>query len=97
MSGTLPLEFYAMTSLFTFYTYTNSISGSIPPGVANMTHLQYIKYQNNRMSGTVPNLSTLTDINHMLLHENRFASHLKHNSNLCMQTFWNTALLRQWF
>lgn len=54
LNETIPSSIGSMRSLELFYAYRNSMTGSIPPEIANLTRLQRLVLNNNQLSGPIP-------------------------------------------
>ncbi|XP_024029026.1 probable LRR receptor-like serine/threonine-protein kinase At1g67720 [Morus notabilis] len=53
-----------------------SLSGTLSPGIANMTALNSILLGNNRLSGTIPDLSSLKRLERLHLEDNQFSGEI---------------------
>ncbi|KAK8942097.1 putative receptor protein kinase TMK1 [Platanthera guangdongensis] len=50
-----------------------SLAGSLPPELGNLTALTRLELQNNRISGQIPSLAGLSSLQFLLLHDNNFS------------------------
>lgn len=51
-----------------------SLAGTLPPEIGNLTALTRLELQNNRISGALPSLARLSLLQFLLLHDNLFSS-----------------------
>ncbi|PKA52201.1 putative receptor protein kinase TMK1 [Apostasia shenzhenica] len=51
-----------------------SLAGSLPPQITNLTVLNRLELQSNKISGDLPSLSGLSSLQTLLLHDNLFSS-----------------------
>ncbi|XP_028785857.1 putative receptor like protein 25 [Neltuma alba] len=58
MSGTLPLEIFALTGLQSLNLSHNQFGGNIPKEIGNMKQLESIDVANNRLSSEIPQSMT---------------------------------------
>ncbi|XP_028755423.1 receptor-like protein EIX2 [Neltuma alba] len=54
MSGTIPLEIFALTGLQSLNLSHNQFEGNIPKEIGNMKQLESVDLANNRLSGEIP-------------------------------------------
>lgn len=50
-----------------------SLAGTLPPELGNLTALNRLELQNNRISGELPTISGLSSLQALLLHDNNFS------------------------
>lgn len=51
----------------------NNLNGSIPASILNLPYLEEINFSNNNLSGTLPDLNTITTINNVNINNNDFS------------------------
>lgn len=51
-----------------------NLKGVLPPTLNNLTELQVLEFQNNQLTGSVPSLAGLTQLQNLLLNDNNFTS-----------------------
>lgn len=74
LTGSIPPEFWDLTSLVLVYLDSNSVSGSIPPQVENLTSLQDLRLGSNELSGSIPpELGNLTSLAVLFLSSNELS------------------------
>ncbi|KAM0936289.1 putative protein kinase RLK-Pelle-LRR-IX family [Dioscorea sansibarensis] len=56
------------------YAGNQSLSGSLPSSLSNLTAITHLEFQSNRLSGPLPSLSSLASLDTLLLHSNSFSS-----------------------
>lgn len=52
----------------------NNLSGELPSSITNLASINVLYLSGNQLSGTVPNLGSLTNLSHLLLSTNQFSS-----------------------
>ncbi|KAK4745557.1 hypothetical protein SAY87_011869 [Trapa incisa] len=53
---------------------SQTISGTVPPDIQNLTSLQKFEVMNNQLTGALPSLAGLSQLQVVLLHNNNFSS-----------------------
>lgn len=72
LEGSLPAEIGDLSQLILLGAPNNQLSGELPASLANLTQLTRIGLRNNNFSGTLPDLSALTLLENLNIHENEF-------------------------
>ena len=87
-SGTIPMTLTSCTKLYYFFISasngdgdTRGLSGSIPRGIAKMTHLEFVGIWGASISGTIPPIDSLTMLNRVILFDNQLEGRLSLPSN----------------
>ena len=71
LEGTIPSELGNLTtSLHTLSLHSNQLTGSIPSSINNLTGLFYLYLSNNKLSGQIPELGSLTNLTQLALQNN---------------------------
>ena len=72
ISGEIPTEIGNLTNLIALaFSWNYNMTGSIPSTITNLTNLQYLYLNNNKFSGTIPNLTSLP-LSTFWIHNNNF-------------------------
>ncbi|MFC2125859.1 leucine-rich repeat domain-containing protein [Bacteroidota bacterium] len=70
LTGSIPVEIGNITNLSNLYLYNNQLSDSVPSSIVNCTNLYRLYIYNNEIVD-LPDLSSLTNLDRLLVYENR--------------------------
>jgi len=71
LSGSIPSELSALTSLALLYLYNNNLTGAIPSELSALTSLTHLLLSGNNLTGAIPSeLSALTSLTVLYLYGN---------------------------
>ena len=74
LTGTIPSQLGALTSLQELWLYDNRLTGTIPPQLGGLANLQALGLSENQLSGTIPpQLSALSHLEHLWLDTNQLS------------------------
>ncbi|KAL2477666.1 Leucine-rich repeat protein kinase family protein [Forsythia ovata] len=73
LTGNIPSTLGLVQSLEVVRLDKNSLSGSVPPNLNNLTSVQELFLANNKLTGPLPNLTGMTSLNYVDLSNNSFA------------------------
>ncbi|KAH7528141.1 hypothetical protein FEM48_Zijuj05G0040200 [Ziziphus jujuba var. spinosa] len=77
VAGSIPDELWELDYLYNLDLRENYLSGSLPPGIGNLTRLKYLSFGNNGLSGELPKeLGELTEMLSLSVSQNNFSGPL---------------------
>ena len=78
----VPTQFGTMASLKVLMLGDNQFTGNIPSSILNNTKIEVLDISSNRLTGTFPNVNTMTGLRYIALSNNTFSGSLSEVSNL---------------
>ena len=94
LTGTIPPTIGLSTNLLALTLNNNILTGTIPPSISSLINLQDLWLYQNDLDGTIPNLSLLTALTYLELHDNYLTMGLE--SSVPLSTF-SAATLTSFF
>lgn len=82
LSGPIPTSLGNLSRLFCFFPAVNYLSGSIPSELGKLHYLLFLELSYNNLSGPVPQLTNLTYLRRLHLHDNRLSGDISEFSCL---------------
>jgi len=88
--GTLPEEFFELTSLNDIRIFSNSLSGTLSPAIGDLSMLTYLAMQENNFIGNIPTtIGNLVLLERWFVEENNFSGEVPSEiGNLASLAIW---------